>query len=274
MSVGIDVRRNAERTQQGDGMSTTTMNRRRVLEALAADRDSKSVGVATKVGIGSAALVVVTLVALWLAGFFSTPAEVLAIRSLVDAQIAELERVGRNEAPLSYDGAAFGETFDKLKKAPESIRRQVRGEMDRLFRARERAELQSYFGLPADKRRAELDRRIKAEEARRKAWQEQRAARGGSRGNAGGRGDATAGGSRGGGGQRGEAGGGTGGGGPQRGGGAPGGGRGTEDGRNARAKQRIDSSTGEQRAQSAEYRRVMDERRQQLGLPSGRGRGG
>jgi len=82
-------------------MSTTTMNRRRVLEALAADRDSKSAGVATKVGIGSAAVVVVTLVALWLAGFFSTPEEVLAIRSLVDAQIAELERVGRNEAPPS-----------------------------------------------------------------------------------------------------------------------------------------------------------------------------
>jgi len=245
-------------------MSTMTANQRRVLDALAASREDDSSGLIKKVGVGIAVLAFVALLILWLMGFFSTSKEVLEIRGMVDAQIAELDRVARNEVPMSYDGASFGAMFDKMRNMPEKTREQVRGEMDRLFRARERAELQSYFALPADKRLAELDRRIKAEEARRKAWQEQRASRGGQGGNGGGRGNATAGG----GGQRG----GPGGGGPPRGGGGPGGSRGSEDGRNARAKQRIDSSTGEQRAQSTEYRRAMEERRQQLGLSPGRGR--
>ena len=269
-------------------MATMTANQRRVLDALAASQERESGGLATRVGIGVAVLAVVALIVLWLLGFFSTSKELLEIRSMVDTQIAELERVARNEAPLSYDGSGFGAMFEKIRDMPPKSREQIRGEMDRLFRARERAELQSYFALPADQRLAELDRRIKAEEARRKAWQEQRANRGGPGGNGGGRGNATAGGPPGGGGgQRGgpggggpggggPGGGGPGGGGPVRGGGpgggGPGGGRGSEDGRNARAKQRIDSSTAEQRAQSTEYRRVMEERRQQLGLASGRGR--
>jgi uncharacterized membrane protein YgcG len=241
-------------------MATMTMNQRRMLDALAASREEESGGVVKKVGMGLAVLAILALLVLWLMGFFSTPKEVLEIRAMVDQQIVELQRVARNEVPMSYGSSSFGPMFERMRDMPEKTREQLRGEMDRLFRARERAELQSYFALPADQRRAELDRRIKAEEARRKAWQEQRANRGGN--NGGGRGNATAGGPPGGGG------------GPQRGGGGgPGGGR-SEDGRNTRAKQRIDSSTPEQRAQTTEYRRVMEERRQQLGLPSGRGRGG
>lgn len=262
-------------------MATMTADQRRMLDALAAGREDGSGGTVRKIAIGLTVAAILALLLLWWMGFFSsTPKEVLEIRAMVDQQIGELQRVARNEAPMSYDGSSFGPMFERMREMPERSREQVRAEMDRLFRARERAELQSYFALPADERRAELDRRIKAEEARRKAWQDQRANRGGNGGNGQGRGgQQVAGGpgggpQRGGGGPPGGGGGPPGGGGGQRGGGGPGGGRGSEDGRNTRAKQRIDSSTAEQRAQSAEYRRVMDERRQQMGLPSGRGRGG
>jgi hypothetical protein len=256
-------------------MATMTADQRRMLDALTANREEGSGGMVQKVAIGLTVAAILALLILWLMGFFSsTPKEVLEIRAMVDQQIGELRRVARNEAPMSYEGSSFGPMFEKMRDMPERSREQVRAEMDRLFRARERAELQSYFALPADERRAELDRRIKADEARRKAWQEQRASRAGQGGNGGngqGRGgQQMAGGAP----QRGGGGPPSGGGGGQRGGGGQGGGRGSEDGRNARAKQRIDSSTAEQRAQSAEYRRVMDERRQQMGLPSGRGRGG
>jgi hypothetical protein len=256
-------------------MATMTADQRRMLDALAANREEGSGGMVKNVAIGLTVAAILTLLILWLMGFFSsTPKEVLEIRAMVDQQIGELRRVARNEAPMSYEGSSFGPMFEKMRDMPERSREQVRAEMDRLFRARERAELQSYFALPADERRAELDRRIKADEARRKAWQEQRASRAGQGGNGGngqGRGgQQIAGGAP----QRVGGGPPSGGGGGQRGGGGQGGGRGSEDGRNARAKQRIDSSTAEQRAQSAEYRRVMDERRQQMGLPSGRGRGG
>jgi hypothetical protein len=256
-------------------MATMTADQRRMLDALAANREEGSGGMVKNVAIGLTVAAILTLLILWLMGLFSsTPKEVLEIRAMVDQQIGELRRVARNEAPMSYEGSSFGPMFEKMRDMPERSREQVRAEMDRLFRARERAELQSYFALPADERRAELDRRIKADEARRKAWQEQRASRAGQGGNGGngqGRGgQQMAGGAP----QRGGGGPPSGGGGGQRGGGGQGGGRGSEDGRNARAKQRIDSSTAEQRAQSAEYRRVMDERRQQMGLPSGRGRGG
>ncbi len=246
-----------------------------MLDALAAGREDGSGGMVKKAAVGLTVAAALVLAILWLMGFFSsTPKEVLEIRAMVDQQIGELQRVARNEVPMSYDGSSFGPMFEKIRDMPERSREQVRAEMDRLFRARERAEMQSYFALPANERRAELDRRIRAEEARRKAWQEQRASRGGNGGNGQGRGGPQVAGGPGSGPQRGGGGApGAGGGGGPRGGG-PGNGRGSEDGRNTRAKQRIDSSTAEQRAQSAEYRRVMDERRQQMGLSSGRGRGG
>jgi hypothetical protein len=56
-------------------------------------------------------------------------------------------------------------------------------------------------------------------------------------------------------------------------GGPPGGrGGGTEDDRNRFRKSIIDRTTPEQRARFVEYRRAIDERREQRGLPSG-GRG-
>lgn len=202
---------------------------------------------------------------LWWGGFFTPPAAVAEIRSLVDEEVARLAKVSRNEIPYGSADPDMGEWFQKFRDVPESYRDEVRREMGRLFSARERAATGSYFALPPAQRKAELDRRIKAEDARRQQWMAERAARsqndrpGNSQTgpNAGpGRGEA----------QRGA--------GPQRGPSDQAGrrrGPRTEDSRNEWMKRRIDASSPEERARRTEYRRAMTERREQLGLSPGRG---
>ena len=296
-------------------MSSGVMSDKRLLLAkLAEARDTERGGPKRRALARTAAVLVILAVlvalAVWFSGFFSTPKEVLEIRAMVNEQIGQLQKVARNEAPLTYDTSNFRQNWERMRDMTPAVREKMRDEMERLFRAREQAELRSYFAMPAQERQKELDRRIKAEEDRRQAWRQQRTNQAGGNGpnggpnggpgqgqgrgpgqggpggqtanarDAQGRGGAAAGSAQAiAGGPRG--GGGPGGGGP--GGGAPGGsapgggprsGRGTEDGRNTRSKQRIDSTSPEERAQSTEYRRAMDARRQQLGLSSGRGRGG
>jgi hypothetical protein len=208
---------------------------------------------------------------LWLGGFLSTPREVLEIRALVDAEVANLDKVARGEVPYSNEWSSTGDVFGRMREMPEGARDQAREEVGRLFRARERAELASYFALPPAKRQAELDRRIKAEQQRRKAWEQERASRADGREASGGQGqNRQPGQGRPPGGQNG------GGGGPggPAGGGAPGQ-RGTRTDEQilARRKDRLDQSSPEERARSAEYRRAMTVRRNQLGISPGRGRG-
>ena len=253
-------------------MAATVSSRRQALADMARSRRAEgSTGRLirrTAVGVILAALI--GWIVLWLLGFFSTPKEVLAVRALVDGQVAELERVARNEVPLSYEGGSFGAMFETMRQVPEAYRDQARAEMGRLFAARERAEIDSFFAMPPAQRQAELDRRIQAEDARRRAWQAERASREASRdseaargsgrpGEAGGpRGTATqAAGTRGG---------------PPAAAGSPNGGRrrrgdGTEDSRNMRRKSRLDRSTAESRARRTEYRRLKDQRRIELGIP-------
>ena len=202
---------------------------------------------------------------LWWGGFFTPPAAVAEIRSLVDEEVARLAKVSRNEIPYGSADPDMGEWFQKFRDVPESYRDEVRREMGRLFSARERAATSSYFALPPAQRKAELDRRIKAEDARRQQWMAERAARSQNDRpgnpqtgpNAGpGRGEA----------QRGA--------GPQRGPSDQAGrrrGPRTEDSRNEWMKRRIDASSPEERARRTEYRRAMNERREQLGLSPGRG---
>lgn len=206
---------------------------------------------------------------LWIGGFFSTPKEVLEIRALVDAEIAKLDKVASNEAPYSGDWSSMGEVFGRMRDIPDGARDQVRAELGRLFRARERAELASYFALPPAKRQAELDRRIKAEQERAKAWERERASRAASRETGGGQGRGRPAEERR---SQGEPNGGGAGGPP--GGGQPGprGSR-TDEQILARRKERLDQSSPEERARSAEYRRAMTIRREQLGIGPGRGRG-
>jgi hypothetical protein len=204
---------------------------------------------------------------LWLGGFLSTPKEVLEIRALVDAEIAKLDKVARNEAPYSNDWLSTGEVLGRMRDIPEGARDQVRDEMGRFFRARERAELASYFALPPAKRQAELDRRIKAEQERAKARERERASRAASRETSGGQGQGRP---QGAGRPQGGPNGGAAAGGPA--GGGPPGSR-TDEQILARRKERLDQSSPEERARSAEYRRAMTVRREQLGISPGRGRG-
>ena len=251
-------------------MATATIaNRRQAVAALAAERhgQGRSGRFWKRALVALLALACLSLLVMWLLGFFSTPRAVAEVAQIVDQQIVEYDRAARGEVPFN-SVAAFGTVMQKMRDVPREYREQ---QMGRLWEARERAEMGSYFALPPDKRQAELDRRIKVDEDRRKAWQAERERRDQRRGDAQ---TASAGGDRGGPGAVGAVGAGGGAsGGPGGGGGGPPSGRrrsGTEESRNERSKQRIDRSTPEQRAQQLEYRRALEERRTQLGIPPSR----
>lgn len=235
---------------------SSTATKRQLLADIAADRRRE--GRAGRVVKRSLAALVVLLLGslpvLWALGFFSTPPAVAEVRQLVDQQVAEYDRVARGEVSFA-SAPSVGDVFGTMRDVPPQYREQAEREMGRLWAARERAETHSYFSLPPKERQAELDRRIKAEDERRQRWQAERGQRGQDAG----------------GGGRQEAGGG----GRARGGdaGRTGGSRGwTEENRAAWVKRRIDRTTPEERAQRAEYRRAMEARRTQLGLPPGGGR--
>jgi hypothetical protein len=239
-------------------MATASADRRRALADLVRERDGDRTprGVLGRTAAGLIVAALLALLLMWLFGFFGMPREVLEIRDLVDGEIAELRKVARNEVPLSYDSAGFSAVFDRVRDLPPDLRRQAGREVGRLFAAREQAEMDSYFNLPPERRQAELDRRIKAEEERRTAREAERAKRESQR-PAQAPGPQPAGGSIG----------------P---GGPPAGSRRgrstTEDERNARRKTSIDRSSPDERARRTEYRRAIDERRTQLGLPTRGGR--
>ena len=241
----------------------STVDKRRAVAAFAADRNKQGAGgrFLKRSALALLLLFLIAMPTLWAFGFLSSPPAVAEIRQLVDQQVVEYNRVARGEVP--YGTPSSSAIFEKMRDMPREYREQIGPQMGRLWEARERAEMASYFAMPPEKRQAELDRRIKADEDRRKAWQaerekrdQQRAASGQQTGDGGGRGGAS------------------GGGGGAPGGGGPGRGGGTEQSRNDWAKRRIDRSSPEQRAQQAEYRRAMEERRTQLGLPTSGRRGG
>ena len=277
-------------------MAASASAKRAALSDLARSRERKtSAGqIVRVVAIGIVVLGLLALFLMWLFGFFSAPPEVRAVQAMVDEQIQQLERVARNEAP--FDEGSFGSVFETMRQVPREYRDQAGQEMGRLFEAREKAEVNSYFAMSPEQRKVELDRRLKAEQQRRQAWEAQRQAqrqtqadnqggnqggRGGQQGNAsqeaggrGGRGGPPggfAGGPPGGGGPGGGSGGG-GGGGPRGGGGTRG--PRTEESQNLRSKKRIDSSSAESRARGLEHRRLKEERRVELGLPARGGRRG
>jgi hypothetical protein len=228
-------------------MATTISDRRQALAELArARRADGSAGRTLRVSaVAVAVLGLMALCGLWLSGRWSTPPELLAVRASVDGQIAEVMEAARSGGAAAVDNGSFGNVFEMIRQVPEAYREQARGEIGRLFEAREAAEVESYFALPPDRRAAELDRRIKAEEERRRAREAERSQR-------------TA-----------EAGGRPGGPPGARGGGPPPGGRrrdSSEEGRNARSKQYLDKTSAESRARRTEYRRAKDQRRIQLGL--------
>ena len=238
-------------------------------------RSGKGIGAWLKRGaIAAGVLLFVTLLTGWALGWYSTPPQVLEVRAAINEQIAELDKMSKGQTPYR-GGPDMGRVRDSMRNLPEGMRDQVRRDFGRLMEAGETAQANSFFLVPPAQRQAELDRRIKAEDDARKKRAEDRA-KGGNRGSPRGTAGAPPGGGRAGdnqvAGNRSASGGGTGGRGP--GGGGPGGGgssRGgfSEDDRNNRRKSMLDNSDPEQRGRRAEYRRQLEERRQQLGGGTG-----
>ena len=169
------------------------------------------------------------------------------------------------EAEATAFVAAMGQVREKREELPRDLRRQADEGGRRAFQNSMRANMNAYFQASPSERQAVIMKQIKQQEMMRKAF-----AQAGGGGGPGGGGPG--GGGPGGGGAPGAQGGGRGG----PGGGGPGGGQngGTPGGgANNWQKRMIDNTSPAQRAQYTEYRRVMDETRAKLGLPTG-GRGG
>lgn len=208
--------------------------------------------------VGLVALTLLALLVAWLAGWirFTTDPRVKEIIALQEQARA---RFGQGSGPANLaDAAAMAtsmmEIRQKMEALPEHLRPQAEQAGRSMFQSAFRARIDSYFALPPEKRQAEIDRQIDQEEMMRKAFEAGR----------------TVASALGGGGQAGGA--------TQAGNsaqspanpppGGPGGSR-SEEERNRWRKSMIDRTTPQERARFTEWRRAMDARREQRGLPSG-----
>ena len=234
------------------------------------------------------ALALLAFLVAWLLGY---------VRLTTDPRVAEIQKLQAeaqkqfmaNGGPQTLDEAkaavaAMGQIREKIEALPENMQQEAGRRGGNVFRTTMQTRINAYFSLPADQRQKELDRQIKQEDLFRQAWESARPAGGGQggpprgiAGNGGPGGGGPGGGGPGGGGPG--AGGGGAGGGPGGSGGGPGGGGGSRSGRPPRGgseedrnrwrKNIIDTTSPEQRARYVEYRRAMEARRDQLGLPPG-----
>ena len=206
---------------------------------------------------GLVGLALLAFLGAWLGGW---------IRFTTDPRVAEIQKL-QEEARLKFAVNGGPQTLaeateavtamatirQKTEALPASLRPQVERSGGSVFRSAMRQRIDAYFALPPAKRQAELDRQIKQEEMMRSAFETASKVAGFFGGGGGG----------------GPPGGGPGGpgAGSQQGGNAsqpP-----TQDNSNKWRKGIIDSTTPEQRARYVEYRRAMDQRRKELGMPSG-----
>ena len=205
-----------------------------------------------------AILALLAFFAAWFGGWirFTTDPRVAEIKKL---QEEARQKFAANGGPQTLAEAteavtAMATIRQKTEALPASLRPQVERAGGSLVRSTMRERIDAYFSLPPAQRKAELDRQIRQEEMMRKAFETA------------GRVVGFLGGGPSSGGDRGGQGGGRPGGGPPGGGPPPGA---TQEGMNKWRKQMIDSTTPEQRARYVEYRRAMDQRRNELGMPSG-----
>jgi hypothetical protein len=226
-----------------------------------ADESSKPVGKWLAV-IGLIALLAFLIA--WLGGW---------IRFMTDPRITEIQKL-QDEArqkfvvtggPTTLAEATEAVTMmatirQKVEALPANLRPQAERSGSSVFRSAMRQRIDAFFALPPEKRQAELDRQIKQEEMMRKAFETAGKVAGFFGGGPPGGGQATGPGAQGGQGS-GQGGGGPPGGGPPQGA--------SQDSSNKWRKGIIDSTTPEQRARYVEYRRAMDQRRKELGMPSG-----
>jgi hypothetical protein len=208
--------------------------------------EGDSAGSWTRWAVVAGLVVLLALAGAWLLGWirFATDPRVLEIRKLQEAARAKFVATGGPStlAEATEAVVAMGQIREKVQALPPSLREEAERSGGGMFRSAMTARINAYFQLPPEKRAAELDRQIRQEEMMRKAFDAAGAVAGVFGGGPGGQG----------------------------GGGPPSGGpprNGSEDDRNRWRKDMIDRTTPSQRARYVEYRRVMDERRTQLGLP-------
>lgn len=217
-----------------------------------------------------AGVAVLAVLVAWLLGWisFGTDPRVAEIQKMQeDARTQFAEGGGpRSVAEATAAVTAMNTIRAKVEALPPHLRPEVERQGGSVFRTAMRARIDSYFTAPPEKRKAELDRQIDQEEMMRKAFEAGRAVAGMFGGgqpagqSGAGQGAAGQGGAGQGSQQAAQASGGRSGGGPPQ--------SGSEEDRNRWRKSIIDSTTPEQRARYVEYRRAMDERREQRGLQS------
>ncbi len=230
-------------------MSTATMRSPRA----AAKEDGRST-----IGFWLLVVAILTLVGFliaWLGGWirFTTDPRVLEIRALQEEARAKYAASGgpTNLVEATAAVASMTAIRQKVDALPAHLRPQVERSGGSMMRDMFRGRINAYFAAPPEKRRAELDRQIDQEEIMRKAFEAGSALMGGDRGQRGG----------------GTAGGGAGGRGGPGGGGPPP--NGSQEDRNRWRKNMIDRTSPEDRARYTEYRRAMEKRREERGLPAG-----
>jgi uncharacterized membrane protein YgcG len=241
-------------------MSTASMRSAR-FPPDATDDSSKPVGKWLAV-IGLIALVAFLIA--WLGGWirFTTDPRITEIRKLQDEARQKFAVAGGpSTLAEATDAVTMMATIrQKVEALPPNLRPQAERSGSSVFRSAMRQRIDAYFTLPPAQRQAELDRQIKQEEMMRKAFETAGKVAGFFGGGPPGGGQGA--------GQGGSGGHGSG----QGGGGPPGGGppqNASQDSSNKWRKGIIDSTTPEQRARYVEYRRAMDQRRKELGMPSG-----
>lgn len=234
-------------------MSTATLRSSRLPPA-ASDGSSSPMG---KWIAAIAILALLAFLVAWLGGWirFTTDPRVAEIQKLQEETRQKFVATGGPQtlAEATEAVTAMATIRQKTEALPASLRPQVERSGGSVFRSAMRQRIDAYFALPPAKRQAELDRQIKQEEMMRNAFETASKVAGFFGGGPPGGGDR--------GGQAGGQSGGPPGGGPPTGG--------SQEGVNKWRKQIIDSTTPEQRARYVEYRRAMDQRRKELGMPSG-----
>ncbi|MEX0677863.1 MAG: hypothetical protein WD063_12350 [Pirellulales bacterium] len=161
------------------------------------------------------------------------------------ARIQDLRDQMEN-APTEKRRELWGKMREEYRNLPEEAREQLSAQRRQRWEAREQKSLNDFFALTPAEQIAKMDEQLKEEEERRQRWAQRRAQGGDRQGR-----DPTRG--------RGD-----GGGGGDRGWGS---GRGSRDSLERR-KGYLDNTTPQARAQRSEFRRMREERRRQLGLPS------
>ena len=183
----------------------------------------------------------------------------------VDPQLAELQEMrekldakGEEKLPKAERRQLFREMRDKFEKLPPELQKQAFDAGRPQFQQFMEQRLDDFFALKPEQQKAELDKRIDEMEKRDKRRQERQAARK----TAGNGATATQSASARPGGDRGD----------RSGWGGWGGRNMTDKQRQQMRKEMLNSTTPQMRAKFTEFRRMMDDRRKERGLPPGRGR--